>query len=87
MVVAMDKCTARERVRDAYRDDVKVILVKEKNMYTAYGDVHKPKIQFRSLHKPYWCAYPRSVDVRSILLTILASYILHKNIEHKNALL
>ena len=30
MAVAMDKCTARVRVRDACRDDVKATKIKEK---------------------------------------------------------
>ena len=30
MLVAMDKCTARVRVRDARRDDVKATTIKEK---------------------------------------------------------
>ena len=50
----MDKCTARVRVRDARRDDVKATTIKEKEkenkkekkrkyMSTVYGDVSKPK--------------------------------------------
>ena len=30
MVVAMNKCTVRVRVRDEYRDDVKTTKIKEK---------------------------------------------------------
>ena len=30
MAVGMDKCTARLKVRDAYRDDVKATTIKEK---------------------------------------------------------
>ena len=30
MLVAMDKCTARVRVRDAHKDDVKATTIKEK---------------------------------------------------------
>ena len=30
MLVAMDKCTARVRVRDAHGDDVKATTIKEK---------------------------------------------------------
>ena len=30
MAVAMDKCTARVRVRDAHGDDVKATTIKEK---------------------------------------------------------
>ena len=30
MVVAIDKCTMRVRVRDAHEDDVKATIIKEK---------------------------------------------------------
>ena len=46
MAVAMDKCTARVRVRDALKDDVKATTIKKKKkkyMSTVYGDVLKPK--------------------------------------------
>ena len=48
MVVAMDKCTAKVRVRDACGDDVKATIIKEKkkkikNIFTVYGDVPKPE--------------------------------------------
>ena len=48
MAVAMDKCTARVRVRDARRDDVKATTIKEKEKETkhisnVYGDVPKHK--------------------------------------------
>ena len=45
MAVAMDKCTARVRVRDAHRDDVKVTTIKkkEKEKEKIHGDFYKPK--------------------------------------------
>ena len=52
MAIAMDKCTARVRVRDACRDNVKATTTKKKKkknkkkrkyMSTVYGDVPKPK--------------------------------------------
>ena len=52
MTVAMDKCTARVKVRDAWRDDVKATTIKKKKnknkrknkkMSTVYEDVPKPK--------------------------------------------
>ena len=53
MAVAMDKCKARMRVRDARGDDVKATTIKKrkikrkekkrKYMSTIYGDVSKPK--------------------------------------------
>ena len=45
MAVAMDKCTARVRVRDARGDNVKATTIKEKEKYMSnvYGDVSKPK--------------------------------------------
>ena len=41
MTVTMDKCTARVRVRDAHKDDVKA--TEKKHMFNVYGDVYKPK--------------------------------------------
>ena len=45
MAVAMDKCTARVRVRDARGDNVKATTIKEKEKYMSnvYGDVSNPK--------------------------------------------
>ena len=50
MAVAMDKCTARVRVRDVSGDDVKATIIKEKEkenkrkyMCTIYEDVPMPK--------------------------------------------
>ena len=52
MTVAMDKCTARVKVRDARRDDVKATTIKKKKkknkrknkkMSTVYEDVPKRK--------------------------------------------
>ena len=58
MALAMDKCTARVRVRDAHGDDVKVTIIKEnkkikiKYKSTAYGDFHKPKSNLYSCTNP-----------------------------------
>ena len=35
----MDKCTARVRVRDAHRDDVKAITIKEKEKENTYVEM------------------------------------------------
>ena len=49
MAVAIDKCTARVRVRDVRRDDVKATTIKEKekrkikHMSNVYGDIPKTK--------------------------------------------
>ena len=82
----MDKCTARVRVRDAHKDDVKDTTIKYKKikikrkrkyMSTVYGDVPKPKSNLDLCTNPRWCARPRLDGARSALFTIFACSLLH----------